>query len=276
MNFLKNISSIESISSTQNHRVKYWAKLRKGNFRRQEKVYLIEGFRELKLALQNNIEFIELAVVVENIINENEQNLIKEAALRSESIFSINKQILSKSTYRENPSGFLAITKQNNSNLNDIHLTGNPLILIVENIEKPGNLGALLRTSDAVGVDFIILVDPVTDIYNPNIIRSSQGSVFSVPFVIADGMSLNSWLKKNEVQMIAASPASEKLYWEIDFKLSTALLVGSENEGLSSYWNDFQNVKFVTVPMQGQVDSLNVSVASSVILYEGFRQRSQG
>jgi TrmH family RNA methyltransferase len=168
----------------------------------------------------------------------------------------------------------IAIATQQGNVLADLRLKQTPLLLVLEGIEKPGNLGAILRSADGAGVDAVILVDCVLDLYNPNAIRSSQGLLFSLPIVSTDRDTLADWLDAKSIVCCATTPDTKKLHWEVNYQQGLALFMGSESDGLSAYWLE-KATKQIRIPMAGQADSLNVAAAAAVCLYEANRQRAQ-
>jgi TrmH family RNA methyltransferase len=179
-----------------------------------------------------------------------------------------------KASHREGPDGLIVIAVQQGNVLADLSLSQAPLLLVLEGIEKPGNLGAILRSADGAGVDAIILVDCVLDLYNPNAIRSSQGLLFSLPIISTDRDTLADWLDAKNIVCCATTPDTEKLHWEVNYEQGLALFMGSESDGLSAYWLEKATMQ-IRIPMSGQADSLNVAAATAVCLYEANRQRAQ-
>ncbi|MBC9867342.1 MAG: hypothetical protein F7O42_05575 [Opitutae bacterium] len=176
-------------------------------------------------------------------------------------------------SYRENPDGFLADCNVFRTSLHDLSLSPNPLILIVESVEKPGNLGALLRTADATGVDAVILNDPVTDIFNPNVIRASAGVAFAVTSIVATPTETLQYLKTRHIAVVATLPTAETSLFQIALSGPVAILMGSEKDGLSDFWMHHCD-RHIKLPMRGRADSLNVSATAAAVLYEAVRQRS--
>jgi TrmH family RNA methyltransferase len=177
-------------------------------------------------------------------------------------------------SYRENPDGWLAVFPIPQASLADLRLSAMPLVILTESVEKPGNLGAILRTADAARVDALLVCNPRVDLWNPNVVRASRGAVFSVPAVECDNPSALEWLGQRQILVLAATPSAPKVYSEIDLSQPVAVAVGTEDEGLSDFWMSRADVQ-VRIPMMGKVNSLNVSVSTAVILYEAVRQRSR-
>jgi TrmH family RNA methyltransferase len=176
-----------------------------------------------------------------------------------------------KIAYRRHPDGVLAVVTTRSTTLDALDLPDRPLVLVVEGIEKPGNLGAMLRTADGAGVDAVIVADPATDAYNPNVVRASQGAVFTVPLAVATADTGAAWLAGRGIRVVAASPDATTPPWQVDLTGPLAAVVGSEHAGLSSVWNGADGVG---IPMRGTADSLNAATAAAVLLYEAVRQRS--
>jgi TrmH family RNA methyltransferase len=175
-------------------------------------------------------------------------------------------------SYRENPDGWLGIFPIPHVTLPDLKLSEIPLVIVAESIEKPGNLGAILRTADAAGVDALLICDPRVDVWNPNVIRASRGTVFSVPLVECENAAALEWLRANKIQVLAATPSADRMYSSVDLTLPTAVTVGTEDQGLTGFWLENADAQ-VRIPMMGRVNSLNVSVSTALILYEAVRQR---
>jgi RNA methyltransferase, TrmH family len=175
--------------------------------------------------------------------------------------------------YRERPDGLLAVVPQWKRQLDDLALSAAPFLLVVEAIEKPGNLGTILRSADAAGCDGVIVCDPVTDIFNPNVVRASTGVLFSVPLVVAESPRVLAWLQEHGIRTVATTPAAEKIYTDVDMRGPLAIVMGSEQYGLSQFWLQNASVP-VRIPMAGQADSLNVAMATIITLFEAVRQRS--
>jgi TrmH family RNA methyltransferase len=187
-------------------------------------------------------------------------------------IISVIPTVFKKIAYRENPDGFLALAKLKNLELEKIKLSKNPLVIILESVEKPGNLGAILRSADAAGVDAVIISDQRTDIYNSNVIRASLGTVFTNQVAVSSAKEIKKWLSHNKIKSLAATPEADKLYTEVNYKGGIAVVVGEEHGGLSKDWLEKADEK-IKIPMAGKIDSLNVSVSTAIILFEAVRQR---
>lgn len=254
------------ITSPQNPRVKHIVKLRDDKRqRRQDGLMLVEGYDEIQLALS-------AGHVPRTILSAPELASRQLAAVNAESL-TVSAAVFEKMSYRENPDGWLAVFPIPQMSLEDLNLSEVPLVIVAESIEKPGNLGAILRTADAAGVDALLVCDPRLDVWNPNVVRASRGAVFSVPLVECENASALEWLKRGAIRIIAATPSAEEIYSNISLGKPVAIAVGTEDEGLSDFWLSNADVK-VKIPMMGRVNSLNVSVSTALILYEAVRQRS--
>lgn len=267
------------IVSTQNPRVKHIVKLRDDKKTRNEDgLLLVEGYDEIRLALaaghtpQTLLRF-DYGVEKHHSSAQRDTELASRALTFSASEnLTVSRAVFEKISYRENPDGWMGIFPIPQTSLDDLKLSKTPLVIVAEAIEKPGNLGAILRTADAAGVDALLVCNPRVDVWNPNVVRASRGAVFSVPVVECDNASAWEWLKRQEMRVLAASPSVHKIYSDVDLKSPVAIVVGTEDEGLSDFWMTNADVK-VKIPMMGKVNSLNVSVSTALILYEAVRQR---
>lgn len=261
------------ITSKQNERIKRLVALRERRARDKAGVFLIEGYREVSRALQKSIKISELYVGPEWFLGENESTLISQAKASGAEVFELSKDVFAKSSYRDRPDGLLAVAEQWERKLDDLKLSDKPLLLVVEAIEKPGNLGTMLRTADGAGVDAVIVCDPVTDIFNPNVVRSSTGMLFSVPLVVANSQSVHAWLRKKNIKIVSTTPDTEVIYTNTDLTGPVAIVMGSEQYGLADFWLKECDAP-VRIPMKGQADSLNVAVSAALLVYEAVRQRA--
>ncbi len=253
------------IVSPQNPRVKHIVKLRDDKrTRKEDGLMLVEGFDEIQLALAAGHKPQTLLSAPE----------LASRALTDSSIESltVSRAVFEKISYRENPDGWMGIFPIPQTSLDDLKLSATPLVIIAESIEKPGNLGAILRTADAAGVDALLVCDARVDVWNPNVVRASRGAVFSVPVVACENVEALKWLKGGKTRIVAASPSAEEIYSAVNLTSPVAIVVGTEDEGLSDFWMTNADVK-VKIPMMGKVNSLNVSVSTALIIYEAMRQR---
>lgn len=266
---------MQDITSFQNPKYKSVLSLMERRDRKKEKKFLIEGFRELTRAYIGGCKFHELWICPELFLGENESDLIANIQAKGAVIYKVPKPLFEKLSYRDRPDGLLAVSPFFHVTLDDIekmiHSKSDCLLLIAEGIEKPGNLGSILRSSDAVKVDAVISCDPRTDIFNPNVIRSSVGTLFTQPVAEAESLQCLEFLKKHGFKLMAATPSGDKVYTDCDLKGKIALIVGCEQLGLTPLWMNECDIR-VRIPMLGIADSLNVSTATTLLLYEYRRQ----
>ncbi|HEU5187403.1 MAG TPA: RNA methyltransferase [Candidatus Saccharimonadales bacterium] len=262
------------ITSKQNPKVKALLHLRKRRDRDEAGLFIIEGYREVRRALDKKIPFVELYYSPDWFLGENEPAVIAQARNSGATLYELSKDVFDKCSYRDRPDGLLAVARQWQTSLSDLPLNKNPFLIIVESIEKPGNLGTILRSADGAGADAVIVCDPVTDIFNPNVVRASTGVLFSVPVAVADSKSVHAWLQKNKIKIVSTTPDTSLLYTNADFTGPVAIVMGSEQYGLSDFWLDQKDDILVRIPMAGQADSLNVATATVLVAYEVVRQRT--
>jgi len=267
----------EKITSLQNPRIKELVRLRDRRPRDEAGVFLIEGYREIRRALEKGVSLRDLYFSPEWFLGENEPALLEQAARAGAELCELSKSAFAKVAYRERPDGLLAVAPQWKRSLADLETglgkDGPPFLLVVEAIEKPGNLGTILRSADAAGCEAVIVCDPVTDIFNPNVVRASTGVLFAVPCIVAESAEVQAWLKQHGIRAVATTPAAETLYTEADLRGPLAIVMGSEQYGLSDFWLERADLT-VRIPMAGQADSLNVAMATIITLFEAVRQRS--
>ncbi|MFI4874543.1 MAG: TrmH family RNA methyltransferase [Blastopirellula sp. JB062] len=263
----------ERITSVQNPRIKGAVKLRQRRARQQQGRTIIDGVREIHRALATRFPLDELFVCDELLVGDEAEGLCELIASRPDlSIFEITKEVCEKLSFGERAEGAVATAPYPNTRLDPSKISKRPLIVVLEGVEKPGNLGAILRTADAVGVDCLIAADARTDLYNPNAIRASLGTIFAVPTYEATTAATLAFLREIGAARYAARVEGAVSYEQVDFSGPTALILGSEAEGLSAKWlaDDVTNIR---LPMRGIADSLNVSTTAAVLLYEANRQR---
>jgi len=265
-------ASPEKITSLQNPRIKQLVRLRERRARDEAGLFLIEGYREIRRALDKGIRPAEMYFSPEWFLGENEPALIEEARQAGAQVCELSKDAFGKVAYRERPDGLLAVAPQWRRTLEELTLKNPPFLLVVESIEKPGNLGTILRSADAAGCDAVIVCDPVTDIFNPNVVRASTGVLFSVPVVVTESVTVHAWLQARGIRMAATTPHTPNLYTQTDLRGPLAIVMGSEQYGLSKFWMEKSDV-LVRIPMAGQADSLNVAMATIITLFEAMRQR---
>ena len=259
------------ITSLQNPKIKEVVKLRDRRPREESGLFLIEGYRELKRALDAGRPIQTLFYCPEFFLGGNEKALRNQC--REAMQIECTKEVFAKISYRDRPDGLLAVAPQLHLRLADLKLTKNPFLLVAESIEKPGNLGTILRSADAAGVDAVIVCDPTTDIHNPNVVRSSVGTLFTLPVVEAESQETLAYLKQRGIAMMAATPHAKIAFTQADLKVPLAIVVGTEQYGLSENWMNNADVA-VRIPMFGVADSLNVASATTILLYEVVRQRN--
>lgn len=265
------------IISLKNEKIKKIIKLKNKNKRDKYSLFLIEGHREILRASQANVEIESLFICPSLGLKDNESSLIDRIKRANVAVYECSQDIFSKISYRDRPDGLIAVARQFKSDVEDLkNIVRNKkdaFLIVLEGIEKPGNLGTILRACDAAGVDAVIVADPLTDIFNPNVVRASIGTLFTVPIFVGDGKKILKILKENDIRIIAASPVSDILYTDADLKKPIAIAFGTEQLGLSKIWMENSNIK-VKIPMQGAADSLNVACAATILLYETYRQRN--
>ena len=260
----------EQITSTQNPKIKRLQTLQqKSSERRTSGLFVVEGRRELMHCIESGfaIDTVFWCPAVERG-TEPLPLWPKETRL-----YEVSKEVYEKVAYRSSTEGVIAEVRLRQLLLEDLRLPERPLIVVVESVEKPGNLGAILRSADAAGVDAVIVCDPLTDLYNPNLIRSSVGSIFSVPCVACSSEECISFLKSHGIQILTAQLQDSSLYYDTDMCRPTAIVMGTEATGLTDQWRKAADAH-IRIPMLGRIDSLNVSVSAAVLMYEAVRQRA--
>ena len=244
------------ITSVQNARVKHVVALQqKSSLRREEGLFVVEGQREIEHCIACGYEVVEMFKRDENV----------------------SPQVYEKMAYRGSTEGIIAIVKCKEHNISSVNrklsTVNNPLVVVLERVEKPGNLGAILRTAEAAGVDAVIVCDPLTDLYNPNLIRASIGGVFSVPTAVCTSEECIAFLKMNGIKILTAQLQDSYEYYDYDMTQATALIMGTESTGLTQQWREAADAH-IRIPMLGRLDSLNVSVSAAILMYEAVRQRN--
>lgn len=289
---------IETITSAQNRKVKELLTLvEKSKERSAAGLFVVEGQRELGhcldagfipetlficgdvMAVQNNaVNVAKTGHLTENIEGKDglDALIAKAEALNSRlGVVQIPAFLYEKVAYRGSTEGIIAEVHSVPRSLEDLRLGEKPLVMVLESVEKPGNLGAVLRSADAAGADAVIVCDPLTDIWNPNLIRSSVGAVFSVPVAVCTSADAIAFLKKRGIRILTAQLQDSEWYYDTDMTGATALVMGTESTGLTQAWRDSADAH-IKIPMLGRLDSLNVSVSAAVLLYEAVRQRKGG
>lgn len=256
------------ITSVQNPRVKAVVALQqKSSERRRTGLFVVEGRREMEHCVEVGMELKEVFVCKEM----GEWKSDDMTAIRTE----VTKEVYEKMAYRGGTEGVVAVVKSQERRLHELELSENPLIVVVERVEKPGNLGAILRSADAAGADAVVVCDALTDLYNPNLIRSSIGAIFTVPCVVCESKECIAFLKEHGIQILTAQLQDSRLYYDTEMKRGTAIVMGTESTGLTEVWRQAADAH-IRIPMLGQLDSLNVSVSAAVLLFEAVRQRKSG
>jgi len=256
-----------NVTSLQNPRIKYIVKLRDDKRQRQKDgLMLVEGYDEIQLVLSAG-QLPQTLLTAPELASRQVDGVASE-------IITVNRAVFEKISSRENPDGWLGIFPIPRTSLNDLKLSESPLVIVAESVEKPGNLGAILRTADAAHVDAVLVCDPRVDTYSPNVVRASRGTIFTVPVVETTNAQTLDFLQKHHIQVLATSPSAQAEYTYQDLRGPLAVAVGTEDEGLSEFWLSQADLK-VKIPMRGQVNSLNVSVSTALIVYEALRQRGQ-
>jgi TrmH family RNA methyltransferase len=256
------------ISSAQNPRIKNLLLLQqKSRERKKQNRVVVEGLRETGIAVANGFRVTDLFVCPEIAVGD----VYKSVALDA-TVTLLSRSIFEKLAYREGSDGCIALLEPKWLKINDVKLRQNPLVIVLEAVEKPGNLGAILRTADAANADAVIVCDPLTDIYNPNVIRSGIGCVFSRQVVACSTEEAQQWLKEKKIKSYAAELQASSPYHIHDYLGPTAFVMGTEADGLTRKWIDFCDERII-IPMLGSIDSLNVSVSTAVLVFEAVRQR---
>ncbi len=256
------------ITSTHNPKIKSVLALEKPRERKKQQQFVIEGEKEIKLALKagyriGNIFFNDSLITKEQVRN---------LGFSDQLAIPVSQEVFDKLAVRENSGGLIAVAEMKPLRIDLLKLSKSPLLLVLESLEKPGNLGAILRTADAAGVTAVIICDPQTDFYNPNVIRSSVGCAFTVPVGIASSEETIAWLKKNHVKILCTHLRASKHYDETDMTAGCAIVMGTEATGLSAKWVKASDANII-IPMYGKVDSMNVSVSVAIVVFEALRQR---
>ncbi len=259
----------EKITSARNERIRQVLELQeKSRTRRALGLFVVEGRRELEHCLEAGYE-IDSVFWCPEILPELPLELIGGDVPVSE----LTAELYGRIAYRGGTEGLVARVKSRPHTLDDLALKENPLIVVLESVEKPGNLGAVFRSADAAGADAVIICDPLTDLYNPNLIRSSIGGVFTVQSAVCDSASAISWLKARGMKILTAQLQDSSWYYDVDMKGGTAIVIGTEATGLTEQWREAADAH-IRIPMLGALDSLNASVSAAILLFEAVRQRN--
>lgn len=260
----------DRITSLQNPKVKNTILLQKHKERLSQNLFVVEGAKEIEKALKMNYT-IDTLFYCPEIINRNQlESLFKENNVSH--LFEVSISVFQKMAYRENSGGMIMLARPKQHRLEDLRLKQNPLVLVIEGVEKPGNIGALYRTADAAGLDAVIISDPLGDLYNPNTIRSSLGCVFTVPTALTTGNEAVRYLNSKGIQILSTNLKAAVPYHTVDYTQASAIVMGTEAEGISKMWMDAADQNII-IPMKGAADSMNVSVSAAIVIFEACRQR---
>lgn len=260
------------ITSIKNPKVRQLVTLQKPRERKETGLILIEGLKEILMAVDSGVVLHSVFYCREFFAERNPALKALFSKADKYELTEISREVFAKVTYRDNSSGLIATAKQPLKTLEQLGLSKNPLVLVLEKVEKPGNLGAIIRTADAAGVDAVLVCDNQTDLYNPNVIRSSLGSVFSNQVITCTSEEALNWLKKYGIKPFVTSLEASRVYTECNLAVPCAIVLGAEDKGVSRFWleNSAQNI---IIPMHGRVDSMNVSVSAAIVVFEALRQR---
>ncbi len=261
---------VETVTSAQNPKIKTLLSLQeKARLRKEMGLFVVEGRRELEHCVSAGFE-IDTVFYCPEIFGLNPSFSVLEKARQ---IVNVTAELYNKIAYRGGTEGIIAEVKVKETSLESLQLPDNPLIMILESVEKPGNLGAVLRSADAAGADAVLICDPLTDLYNPNLIRASIGAVFTVPTVCCSSEDAIKWLKANNIKLFTAQLQDSSWYYDTDMKGATAIAIGTEATGLTDIWREAADAH-IKIPMLGELDSLNASVSAAILLFEAVRQRN--
>lgn len=264
---------MKEISSVHNPLIKEIFQLQeKSKARKKSGLFVIEGMREIEIALKNDYQ-IEQLLCCFDLINQDYFETFRTKISENTQFISISKEVYQKIAYRESTEGIIAVTNAKTHRLEEIKLPENPLIIVLESLEKPGNIGAILRTADAAKVDAVFIANPKTDLYNPNIVRSGVGAVFTNKIAMADSEEIIKLLKNKNIPIFSAILQEAVPYYSVDYSKGAAIVMGTEATGLSDIWRAESDANII-IPMEGQIDSMNVSVATAILIFEAKRQKS--
>ena len=260
------------IESARNPRIKGVLRLQNRRFRDEKRRFLVEGAREISRAVQAGHNPIEVFFCTE-VCSPTTETIAMELAASNTKCFRVSEEAFNKISLRQNPAGIAAVMASWKGNLADLNTITLSLILVIHGLEKPGNIGALLRTADSVGIDAVILTGKGTDLFNPNVVRASMGSLFTTRVIQEDSTRVQEFLVRRGISVVAATPSASQPHWGPSFLEPMALVVGSEDTGLDNAWLETAET-LIQIPMHGTADSLNVATSGAVILYEILRQRT--
>lgn len=262
----------EQITSAQNPKIKNLLQLQeKSKARKQQGLFVVEGVREFTHCLEGQYKPESVFFCEKHMTEKEVSDILGEEGCRVH-LYNVSEQVYEKIAYRGTTEGLVATVHIREKRLEDLELPENPLLLVLESVEKPGNLGAIIRSAEAAGADAVIICDPLTDIYNPNLIRASIGGIFTTQTAVSSSTEVIKWLKEHKISIITAQLQDSRLYYDTDMTKGTAIVVGAEDKGLSQEWRLASDAK-IRIPMAGKLDSLNVSVSAAILCYEAIRQR---
>lgn len=262
-----------TITSLQNPRIKNTIKLRDRRHREKQRRILIDGLRELERAIDAGVSLVEAFVYLPACETPDAQRILAKLAQRGVEVVEVNAPVFEKLAFGQRVEGILGVAQTPRAALDEVKLPANPLIAVLEGVEKPGNVGAVSRTADGAGLSALVVAGPRTDLYNPNAIRASLGALFTLPVAAASVEDTLAWLRRQNLAILAARVDGSVPYTEVDYRRPTAIVLGSEAEGLTDAWSG-PEIQAIRLPMLGVADSLNVSATAAVLFYEALRQRS--
>lgn len=261
------------VDSPRNPFVKRLVRLRERRQRDRSGMFLIEGARELQRALQAGVGVTEVAFAPE-LGGSEARAVVARARAEGIEVSELSAEAFERASQREGPDGVLAVARSWLGEPERLRLRPSPLLLVIDGVEKPGNLGALLRSADAVGADAVLACGEGTDPFNPNVVRASMGSLFALPVVVIDEAEARAFLARSGIRTVASTPEGARQYWDVDMRGPLALIVGAEHQGLGESWLRHAHEQ-VRIPMAGSADSLNVATSGALLLYEALRQRRE-
>ena len=268
---------VESVTSAQNRKVKTLLALQeKARLRKEMGLFVVEGRRELGHCVRAGFEIDTLFYcpdIVGSLPNRPEDKDLTTILEEAGQIVEVPRELYEKIAYRGGTEGMIAEVRVKDRTLEGLEMKENPLVVVLEGVEKPGNIGAVLRSADAAGVDAVLICDPLTDLYNPNLIRASIGAVFTVQVVCCNSNEAIKWLKDNKINIYTAQLQDSSWYYDSDMTGGTAIVVGTEATGLTDGWREAAD-GHIRIPMLGELDSLNASVSAAILLFEAVRQRN--
>lgn len=262
-----------ALASPSNPRIKAAARLRERRERDKRGLTLVDGARELRRALEAGVEVMEAFVCEPQVAGEDARTALDELRSSNVAVTTTTEAAFAKLAFGDRAEGLVAVVRAPSLDLDDLTLPVDPLLVVIEGVEKPGNLGAVLRSADGAGVDALIAASPLTDLANPNVIRASAGTIFTVPMAAAPTDEALRWLRDRRIRIVAARVDATEAYTELDLTGPVAIVLGSEAEGLTDAWLG-PDIEAVHLPMLGVADSLNVSVTAAILVYEARRQRT--